>query len=133
MLAASSLPLCTDCWGELSLEHQLHKHLVAWLRSSAVVCPEVKERQLAAGHPMSCRALHRGLLGWNWLRLLVSSTVLQLLLAGFFLGEQHRWSGAVGWDRGRAELRGKVQASFLGAQVRTSPGRVAVCSAGMRQ
>lgn len=39
MLAASSLPLCTACWGELSLEHQLPKHLVPWLRNSAVVHP----------------------------------------------------------------------------------------------
>lgn len=70
MLAASSLPLCMDWWGELNLEHQLPKHLVPWMHSSAVGHRGVREGELAAGHPMSCKTQHRGLLSWNRLRLL---------------------------------------------------------------
>lgn len=69
-LAGSGVPLRRGWWGELSPEHHLPKHLVPWLHHSAVVHPGVREGELAAGHPTSCRALQRGLQGWPRLWLL---------------------------------------------------------------
>lgn len=68
MLAASNLLPCTEWQGKLSLDHQLPKHAVPWLHTSAVV----QGQEWGDGS----RMLHvlwspaERFAAWNWLRLL---------------------------------------------------------------
>lgn len=50
---------------------------------SAVVHPWIREGEPEMGHPMSCRALQRGLLGWSWLWMLFPGQFFSSWLATF--------------------------------------------------
>lgn len=89
------LAVSTQAGGkELGLEHQPLNHLVPRAVQLLQFVMGLGGRA-DARHPTSCRALQR-FAGLEPAQLLFPGWSCSLLLQG----EQHRWSDAVGWDRG---------------------------------